>query len=187
MKLHEIIEQRFSPMIFSDKAVSQEDVQTMLNAATWAASAYNAQPWRFIYGLKGSKTYDVLFNLMVEYNQNWAKTAPMLMLSIAEMKNSHSGDLNYWAMHDLGMAASSMVLQASSMGIQLHQMGGFDMDRARAELNIPESYVPVAMIAVGYPGNPETLDETFKKRANEKRMRKPIQEVAGDMSFFKLS
>ncbi len=184
MKLHEIIEQRFSPMIFSDKAVSQDDVQTMLNAATWAASAYNAQPWRFIYGLKGSKTYDVLFNLMVEYNQSWAKTAPMLMLSIAEMKNSHSGDLNYWAMHDLGMAASSMALQASSMGIQFHQMGGFDMNKARAELAIPDAYAPVAMIAIGYPGDIASLEGDFKNRASEKRARKYIQEVSGDMSFF---
>jgi nitroreductase len=184
MKLHEAIEKRFSPMIYSDKIVSEEDFQTLLYAATWAASSYNAQPWRFIYGAKGSNTYQILLSLLTEYNQKWAHTAPWLMLSIAEVTDEKSGTNNYYAMHDVGLSVSSMAVQASAMGIQLHQMGGYDIEKAKIELRIPDTHAPVAMISIGYPGNISLLEGHFLERANEQRTRKQISDISGDKDFF---
>ncbi len=186
MKIHisELISNRYSPMIFDTKAVSGEDIKVLLEAASLAASSYNAQPWRFIYALKGTKDYELLYSLLSDYNQNWTKDAPVLVLSVAQHIDEND-KMNYYGMHDLGQAVSSMAVQASYMGIQIHQMGGFDMDKARELLKIPASYIPGAMIAIGYPGDKTKLEGHFRDRAHEPRVRKPISEISGGVNFFK--
>ena len=185
MKTHisEIISNRYSPMIFETRAVSDEDMQILLEAASLAASSYNAQPWRFIFAFRGTEEYELLRSLLSEYNQNWTSGAPVLILSLAQHIDE-KGNVNYYGMYDLGQAVSSMALQASSMDMQIHQMGGFDMNKTRELLKIPASYLPGAMIALGYPGDKTKLEGHFRDRAHEPRVRKSVSEISGGTDFF---
>jgi len=182
-QITESIQNRYSPMIFNDTKVSEETMNLLLTAATLAASSYNSQPWRFIWAEKGSEGYEKLRSLLSEYNQAWTATAPVLMLSLT-LHVDEKGNSNYYSLHDLGQAVSSMAIQASSMGLQLHQMGGFDMVMAREVLKMPESYLPGAMIALGYPGDKSLLSGHFLDRANEPRIRLSIDEVSGNIEMF---
>jgi len=185
-QIAESINNRFSPMIFEDKSISKEQMNSIFGAGTLAASSYNAQPWMFIYGEKGTSDYEELRALLSDYNQVWTADAPILILSLARHLDD-KGEPNYFALYDLGQAVSSMAIQASHMGLQLHQMGGYDMAKAREVLNIPHEYVTGAIFALGVPGDKSKLEGHFKERAHEPRMRKPIEEVIGGVSIFKKS
>lgn len=177
------IEHRFSPMIFSDREVSDEDMQLLFQAARWASSSYNKQPWLFLWSRKGSKGFEQLFSFLSEYNQAWVRTAPVLMLSLAQWRDEKDEE-NYYALYDLGQAVSAMAIQASSMGIQLHQMAGFDHVKAREELKIPASYHIGSMIALGYPGDVNQLSGHFYERATQQRERKPLDMIAVAPDYF---
>lgn len=181
--IHEPIQNRFSPMIYNGEMLNSEMIHTLLESASLAASSYNAQSWRFIYAVKGSQDYSLLRSLLSEYNQVWTTDAPVLMLSVAK-RTDDKGKENYYAMHDLGQAASSMAIQASAMGLQIHQMGGYDMAKARNLLKIPEDYMPGAMIAIGIPGDISQLKGHFRERAEEPRSRLSITEISGGVDFF---
>jgi len=181
----ELIRNRFSPMIFDDKVITQNQIETLLTSATLSASSYNSQPWIFIYGQKGSKDYEVLRDLLSDYNKKWTITAPVLMLGIAKIKNE-KGENNYYAMYDVGQAVSSMAIQASSMGLQIHQMGGYDINKAIEVLSIPSDYIPASIFAIGYPGDKSKLYGHFKERASEPRVRKPFNEISGGTNYFQI-
>jgi nitroreductase len=151
----------------------QETITLLFEAARWAPSSYNAQPWKFIYGYKGDDMYPLLFGLIYETNQVWAKTAPVLILSMAEMIPPGRTSINKYAFHDTGMAVGNLLVQATDMGLYVHQMGGYDHQSARTVLNLPETYDPVAMMAVGYKGNPDILPKNVAARENQKRERNP--------------
>lgn len=152
-RVHEFIEKRWSPRAYSDKQVSQGKINSLFEAARWAASSRNGQPWRFIYASKENKeTYDKLFKVMVEWNQSWAKTAPLLILTIAETKDEKGRPLGH-SLYDLGLALGNLTTQATSDGIFLHHMGGIDLKIARELFDIPENFEAITMIAAGYPGD----------------------------------
>lgn len=176
-----VFHERWSPRSFQDRDVSRETLAKVFEAARWAASSNNEQPWRFLVGVRGSETYQKIFESMVEFNQAWARTAPVLMLGVALGKFSRGGAGNRHALYDLGAAASYMTLQAAALGVATHQMAGFDPDKARTLLGIPEDYLIGAVIALGYQDDPARLaDPVLIEREIAPRTRKPLREIVFD-------
>jgi nitroreductase len=169
---------RWSPRSFADRDVSAEDLKKVFEAARWAASSYNEQPWRYLVGTRGSETYKKIFSTLIPFNQSWAGTAPVLILGVASTKFSHNGAPNGYGLHDLGAASSYLTLQASELGLKTHQMAGFDHEAARKAFGIPEDYVLGSVIALGYLGEPAALgNEQMISMEVAPRERKPLSEV----------
>jgi len=176
--IHDLISHRWSPRAFDGRAVEPEKLRSLFEAARWAASSYNAQPWSFIVATKDDpENYKKVLSSFVEFNQSWAKSAPVVAISVAAHKMPHDGSQNRHAFHDVGQAAATLALEATSLGLQVHQMAGIIPDKAREVFGIPENFEAVAGIALGYPGDPMTLPEG-RLRDNEtgKRERKPASE-----------
>jgi nitroreductase len=188
MDVLELIKERRSPRGFFEKQVSEEDLNKIFDAARWAASSYNGQPWRFIYAdkEKNPELYATLLDILVEFNQAWAKAAPVLMISMTRLKYEHSGEDYKHAWYDLGLAVGNMSVMAQSLGISLHQMGGFDFAKAREVLNIPDKFEPVSMIALGYGGLTGNLPLDIYKMEIIPRLRKEIDEIAFNKAFEKI-
>ncbi|HBH80443.1 MAG TPA: nitroreductase, partial [Nitrospira sp.] len=145
--------------------------------ARWAPSSNNEQPWRFIVATKDQETdWTRLFDCLVEGNRRWAFRAPVLVLSVASMNFQDNGRPNRHAFHDTGLATQNLVLQAAVHGLMARQMAGFDLEKTRTDLQIPSGYEPVAIIAIGYPGNPDVLPERLRERELQPRSRRPIEE-----------
>jgi nitroreductase len=170
--------ERWSPRSFADREVSATLLHKVFEAARWAASSGNVQPWRFLVGTRGSDTWEKIFAALVEGNKKWAHKAPVLILGAANTKNSRSGAENHYALYDLGAAASYLTLQAEALGLAAHQMAGFDKEKAREALGIPAEYALGAVIALGYQGEPAALgDEAMIEREVSPRTRKPLSEI----------
>ncbi len=175
--IHDLLARRWSPRAFDDRPVEVDALRTLLEAARWAPSSNNEQPWRFIVATKDHETgWNRLFDCLAEGNQKWTVLAPVLMLSVASMHFEDDGKPNRHAFHDTGLATENLVLQATASGLVAHQMAGFDVEKARVDLRIPAGYEPVVMIAVGYPGNPDILPERLRERELRPRSRRPIGE-----------
>jgi len=181
--VHELIRQRWSPRAFSAQPVAPEALEQVLEAASWAASAMNEQPWRYIYAHKSdTEAFNRLLSCLLPGNQGWAKHAPVLVLSLVKT-HYDNGNLNRTAMHDVGSANATMFLEATALGLHGHIMGGFDMDRTRETFNLPEGLEPVVFIALGYVGAAEQLEEPFRSRETAPRKRKPLAEFAFQNQF----
>lgn len=168
--------QRWSPRTFSSTPVEAEKIATFFEAARWAPSSYNEQPWHYIYAGKEGAGRAELESLLTPGNA-WAKSAPILMMSFTKKTFAKNGKENRHAMHDVGAASGYLVLQLPSLGLIGHQMSGFAWEKANAMLGVPEEYVPGSMIAVGYPADPRTDDsEELKKDEEKVRVRKPQSE-----------
>ena len=175
--IHDLLRRRWSPRVFDDRPIELEKLRSLFEAARWAPSLDNGQPWRFLVATKEDTTeYDRLFNCLVERNQKSAYRAPVLMLSVAQLQ-FEDGSPNRHALHDTGMAAENLVVQATALGLVAHQMAGFRIDQARADCQIPEGYEPVAMIAVGYPGDPALLSDRLRAQEAQPQLRKPLTEL----------
>jgi nitroreductase len=176
--VHGIFRARWSPRAFSDRPVSNEDLRTILEAARWAASSYNEQPWRFIVARKSDgELYDRLLGVLIPYNQGWAHLAPVLMITVAKKAFSHNGKANLHARHDAGAALAHIMLQSTALGLHAHGMAGFDAEKARRELGIPDDYEPVAAVAIGYSGPIERLPESYHQAELASRKRKSLDEL----------
>lgn len=168
---------RWSPRSFDGREVSPADLRTVFEAVRWTASSYNEQPWRFLVGYRNSLTYKKIFSALGEFNQAWAKTAPVLILGAASTKFTHNGSANKFAVYDLGAAAGMLCLQASALGIRTHSMAGYDQDVARKAFEIPEDYALGAVIAMGYQGEPAALgNEQMIAQETSPRSRKSLDE-----------
>jgi nitroreductase len=176
--IHDLFVRRWSPRSFDERTVEFGTLRTLFEAARWAPSSNNEQPWRFIVASKTDQQaeWNRLFDCLVEGNRRWAVHAPVLMLSIASVNFEDDGTPNRHAFHDTGLAAENLVLQATASGLVAHQMAGFDVEKARGDLKIPSGYEPVAMIAVGYPGDPAALPDRLRERELRPRSRRPIRE-----------
>jgi nitroreductase len=152
-----VFRKRWSPRAFADRKVAPADLATVFEAARWAASSYNEQPWRFVVGIHGSTTYQKIHDSLMPFNQMWAAKAPVLILGTAKTTFSHNNTPNRVALYDLGAAASYLTLQASAIGLATHQMGGFDESVARAALAVPAEYLLGSVIALGYQAEPSAL------------------------------
>lgn len=174
--IHDLLKQRWSPLAFSDHSVEPEKLASVLEAAKWAASSYNEQPWSFILATKDNSTeFERLLSCLDQGNLVWAKNAPVLMLSVAKLQFEKNGNENRHAFHDVGQAASNLAVQATALGLYIHQMAGFDVQKARELYGIPEGYEPVAAIALGYGADAETLPENLQQRELAPRVRKTIE------------
>ena len=171
-----LIRRRWSPRAFADKDVSADDLKKLFEAARWAASSFNEQPWRFLVGRRGDETYKKIFGALVEFNQSWAKSAPVLVLSVAKKTFSANGQPNRYGLHDTGAATTLLSLQATANGLHTHSMAGFDAEQARASFAIPSDYDIGAVTALGYFGDPESLPDQMQKTEVAPRQRKPLEE-----------
>jgi nitroreductase len=181
--LHPLVLKRWSPRSFADTPLTEDTVLTLLDAARFAASCNNYQPWRFIYSTKKQvDRYGTLFECLKDGNMVWAKSAPLLMLTLVKV-NFDNGKPNEWARHDLGLAIGNLTVQATSMDLYVHNMAGFDKEMAIRQFNIPQDYQPVTMIAVGFLGNPDLLPEVLKQRELAPQERKPLGELVLNDKF----
>ncbi len=169
----ELILQRWSPRAFAEREIAPADLEKLFVAASWAASSYNEQPWRFLVGHRGDETYKKIFASLVQPNQLWAKSAPVLVLSVGKKSFGHNGSPNKYGLHDTGAATAYMGLQATALGLHTHSMGGFDNDLARASFGIPPDYEIGSVTAIGYFGDPSWLPEQMYTNEVSLRTRKP--------------
>lgn len=173
----EPIIERWSPMAFDPKPVEEEKILAMFEAARWAPSSFNEQPWRYIYAQKGDTNRDVLESLLTEGNA-WAKNAGVLMISFASKNFARNNKPNYHSLHDTGAASAYLVAQLPSLGLVGHQMQGFDSEHANEKLGVPDDFAPGSMIAVGYYGDHNALKDDWKQREDAPRVRKDLHEIA---------
>ena len=177
--LIESISRRWSPRAFATTPVSQDRLRQLLEAARWAPSCYNAQPWTFIVGTQDNpETFRKLSKCLVPVNQTWAAKAPVLMLALAELNFAHNGKPNRHAAHDVGLALGNLLNQATILGLQAHLMAGFSGDTARELFAVPDTHDPVTMLALGYPGDPESLPDSLREKELAPRTRKSLDEIA---------
>ena len=175
--LHEIVKHRWSPRAFADKSVAPDVLRSLFEAARWAPSSSNMQPWAYIVATREEKDdYAKILSTLVEFNQGWAKNAPVLALSIAQTKSPKDGSINKWAFHDVGSASAQLTFEANSHGLLVHQMAGLDADKAREVFAIPQDWEAVAALAMGYPGDPQSLPDKLRQRELAPRTRKPLSE-----------
>lgn len=172
------IAERWSPRAFTGHPVKSDDLRLILEAARWAASSNNEQPWRFLVGLNGTEAYVKIASTLVPFNHAWASSVPVLILPIAA-KNAANRKPNHYALYDLGQAVAQMNIQATALGLATHSMGGFDRDAARQAFALTEDeYQLGAVIALGFQAAPDTLDQPLLDRELAPRERKPLSEIA---------
>jgi nitroreductase len=171
-----LLQQRWSPRAFTDRPVEPEKLLRLLEAARWAASCANQQPWYFIVATReDAAEYARLLSCLRENNQQWASHAPVLMVSVAKLSFDMNGQPNRYAFHDVGLAAANLIVQATALGLFVHQMAGFYPDKVRELYSVPNDFEPVAGIVLGYPGDPATLSEELRQRELAPRVRRPLE------------
>jgi nitroreductase len=175
--LSELVRNRWSPRAFADQPVTPDVLRSLLEAARWAPSSNNEQPWAYIVATKDDpENFAKMLSVLVEFNVGWAKNAPVLILSVAHLKAQKDGAPNRHALHDVGSATAQLTFEANSRGLFVHQMAGYYPEKARQFFEIPEDWEPVAAMAIGYLGDPQSLPERLRDRELAPRTRKPLSE-----------
>jgi nitroreductase len=175
--LSELVRNRWSPRAFADQPVAPDVLRSLLEAARWAPSSNNEQPWAYIVATKDDpENFAKMLSVLVEFNAGWAKNAPVLILSVAHLKAQKDGAPNRHALHDVGSATAQLTFEANSRGLFVHQMAGYYPEKARQVFEIPEDWEPVAAMAIGYLGDPQSLPERLRDRELAPRTRKPLSE-----------
>lgn len=175
--LHDFLHHRWSPLAFADRPLPAESVGSLLEAARWAPSCYNDQPWSFVIATRDQTAeFERLASCLVDANRVWAARAPLLALTVARLHFDHNGKENRHAWYDVGQAAAHLTFQAAALGLFVHQMGGFDPQRARMLYDIPPTHEPASMMAVGYYGDATQLPDELRARETAPRRRKPLRD-----------
>ena len=175
--IHNLLTARWSPYVFDDRPVSDADLCAVFEAARWAPSSYNEQPWSYIVAKRENpEEFQELLSCLVEANQVWAKAAPVLALGIVRLRFVRNDKPNRAAVHDLGLAAGNLLVEATARGLSVHQMIGIVPEKAREVYEIPEGSEAWTGLAIGYPGDPNRLPEPLKERHLAPRQRKPLRE-----------
>lgn len=167
---------RWSARSFSPKEISTDQIYTLFEAASWAASSMNEQPWLYFYASKNTDGFKKLFSCLLKGNQPWAKNASVLILSLARKNFKRNNNFNLHYMHDVGAANTTLLLQAAHMGILGHMMGGIDFQQIKQEFNLPDDLEISCILALGYPDNADKLEEPFKTRELTERKRNHLNE-----------
>lgn len=168
---------RYSPYGFEPRSIGAEDLCSLFEAARWAPSSYNEQPWRFVVATRDQpQEFARVLSCLVEANQAWAKHASVLALGIVSRRFARNDKPNKAAEHDLGLAAAHLTFEATARGLHVHQMIGIDPERARSEFAIPEGHDALTALAIGYAADPAKLDEKLRQRDTAPRQRKPLAE-----------
>jgi nitroreductase len=176
--------ERWSPRAFTGEPMARATLMTVLEAARWAPSSYNVQPWRFLFALRDTPDWPRFLALLIEFNQSWAKNASALVIvvSATTMRQGDAELPSHSHSFDAGAAWAQLALQATRLGWQAHAMVGFDQARATAELNVPDGFRVEAAIAIGRPGDPASLPEKLRARETPSD-RKPLAEIALEGGF----
>jgi|ERR1019366_4650799 nitroreductase len=166
--VHELLRDRWSPRDFMDRPIEPEKLRSLFEAARWAASCFNEQPWRFVVATKAEpEQFQKLLGLLMEKNQQWAKTAWALGFSAGKKTFTHNGAPNRFGLHDAGAATANLAVEATALGLHAHFMGGFDPQRARTEFHVPEDFEIGAAFAIGYIDEASVQPGERKRRALE--------------------
>ncbi len=180
--IHPLIANRWSARAMSGEAVTQQELASLFEAARFAPSSYNGQPWSFLYAKKGTPHWDLFFNLLVPFNQQWCANASVLGVSLARKTFAHNNKPCRTHAYDTGAAWALLSIEGCHLGLVVHGMEGFDYDRARKELSVPDGYEILAMFAVGRPGPKEVLSQELQAKEMP-GLRKPIEEFAFEGIF----
>jgi nitroreductase len=176
--IHEFLACRWSPVAFSERPVEQEKLLSVLEAARWAPSSRNEQPWGYLVARKEeSQNFEALLGVLASANRAWAGKAPILILTMAHTVWERDGAPNRHGFYDLGQSIANLVMQGTALGLFAHQMGGFDVEAARARFHIPVGWEPVSVVALGYRDEPESLPESLRGRELSQRSRKPLKSI----------
>lgn len=177
-RVHEILRRRWSSRSFQDRPVPTDILQLLFDAARWAPSSANEQPWRFIVATKSDPAaHQRILECLIPVNQVWAQLAPVLVISAAKKMFSHVERVNRHAWHDVGLATANLIAQATALGVSVRPMAGFDPQKARTALGVPEDFDPVTAIAIGYRGDPDLLPDDVRAKEVQPRTRKPLSEI----------
>src|SRR5262245_60470865 len=175
--IQELLATRWSPYAFQDRPVPQADLRALFEAARWAPSSYNEQPWNYIVATKETpEQFEHLLSCLVEGNQVWAKAAPVLALGVVSLRLARNDQVNRAAVHDLGLAAGNLLVEATARGLYVHQMIGILPDKARELFAIPAGYEAWMGLAIGYRAEPTQLPEALQARELTPRQRKPLSQ-----------
>ena len=180
----DVIKKRRSRRAYDQRLIESEKIRSLFEAARWAPSSMNDQPWKYIYATKDQPEFwNKIFQTLNDGNKAWVKDAPLLVVSLARKNFTLNNLPNVAAKYDLGGANAFLSLQATELGLNVHQMGGYHPQMLRENLNIPEAYEPGVIMAIGYPGDPNSLSENLKKRELAPRMRLVRDEFVMNKSF----
>lgn len=180
----ELIKNRKSRRAYADKSIEAEKIKSLFEAAKWAPSSMNDQPWTYIYATKDQpELWNKIFDALNDSNKVWAKDAPLLVVSLARKYFSLNGKPNASATYDLGAANAFLTLQATALDLNIHQMGGYDHEVLTQNLSVPDSYELGVVMAIGYVGSPETLTDNLRQRELAPRMRHVQREFVRNEGF----
>lgn len=172
--IHDLLSHRWSPRAFAARPVDAATLARLFEAARWAPSSYNEQPWAFVVAQSSDAAgFTKALEGLIEFNRDWVKHAPALIYSLARKSFARNGQPNPHAWHDVGLAVANLTVQASAEGLVVHQMAGILPDKVRELFNVPVEWEPVTGIAIGYVGDPDTLPEKLRERELAPRERKP--------------
>lgn len=173
--IHELIAKRRSTVLFSSEPIETDTIKTLFEAARWAPSSLNQQPWRFVYAQKGDPFFPTLLSCLNQTNQVWAINAPLLICVIAQTISDYKNRVNSYAWHDSAMAYANLVFQAVSMGLAAHPMGGFNREKTIQSLEIPDRYEPVTFAAIGFKSSAENFSNDLLNREKKERTRNELR------------
>ena len=175
--IHDLIRNRWSPRAFDGQPVPPEVLRSLFEAARWAPSSNNEQPWAYLVATTDDKAnFGKILSVLVEFNANWAKNAPVLAIAMAKLAFAKNNVPNRNAQYDTGAATALLLVEATARGVAVHQMAGFDPDTAREVFSIPAGWEAIAAFAIGYPGDAASLPEPYRSRETAPRTRKPIRQ-----------
>jgi nitroreductase len=175
--VHDLIRNRWSPRAFSDEPLSPATLRSLFEAARWAPSSSNEQPWAFLVATKDdTESFQKILSTLVEFNQAWAKNAPVLVITVSELEFARNKTPNRNAFYDTGAAVAHLTAEATSRGLFVHQMAGFEPHKAIELFHIPKGWEPIAVFAIGFPGDPHSLPDKLRERELASRSRKPISD-----------
>lgn len=178
LDVHPLISERYSLRSFSDRDITEGELELVLEAARLAPSSMNEQPWRFLVVRKGGEGHALMLESLMESNRVWADKAPVLIMNMVHRTFARNGQVNAHAWHDLGLAIAQLTAQATALGMGLHQLGGFHPAVARDAFDIPEDLDVVSVTALGFPGDADQLPENLRQRELTRSPRRPLSEVA---------
>jgi nitroreductase len=168
--------ERWSPRAFLPKPVEREKIRSFFEAARWSPSSGNQQPWNFLIGANGEPTWDKIFDCLDDWNKAWVKDVPLLLMSVGHKVTTKSKRENFHYAYDTGQSLAHLTVEAMRQGLYVHQMGGFNPQKAIDTFEIPAEYYPLTVIAIGYLGDPDILEEEYRKSELEPRVRKDFDD-----------
>jgi nitroreductase len=186
--IHELLRKRWSPRAFDSRPIEPAKLKSILEAARWAPSSYNEQPWALIVATKDQATdFARILDCFVDFNKGWASGAPVVMLTVSHKTFDKNGNENRHAFHDVGLMMANLSVQATAEGIAVHQMAGILPDKAKELFGIPDGWEALTGVALGYPGDPNSLPDQLRQRELEERTRKPLASFVFTSGFGKPS